>query len=624
MDNLRGILEYIRNFFGHPSVELQRKRRAPDPLDHFLSPKCRRVHISMADRIDNDWLTSRNSIRRRTLLKPSPRLSPKQNRHTDTVVLDDDDDDVIEIKKPDIDIFQGRSKHNKYTSTPENYSQKCTNGIDDDDITFVKEIKSPKEKMNEASKRGLNYIKPFTGRYLNIGSIQNEKSKERTLFNNINKRSSPSRPFVGSSSLDYSYRLDDKLQYKKLLESAGVSGTTNDSSIYQTPVGRLFNYDTSNRSGKIMNMLKKPSTGLSNSLNGTKDRMSTKDRIIKVLDDFESIEVKDSDTDSDVIIVNPPSPKPDIKVEPVNSFKKVVDTSQQTKSGWLDELVERHRLFVEQRQKEIDQLRECSEKHGKINNDLRWEILTDKVNRSLSIRDAVLPVEEKEEEVELPLLTEAQLKLVEHAYRGDPNEILARKFNLNVSRRDLQTLAGLNWLNDEVINFYMNLIIERGKDSKWPKSYAFNTFFYTKLLKDGPQSLRRWTKRVDIFEHDIICVPIHLGMHWCMAIINLKDRSIRYYDSMGSSNNKCLEALRRYLEAEHLDKKKTGLDTSDFILENIKDIPQQMNGSDCGMFACTFAEFLTRSAKITFSQEHMPYLRKKMVVEIISGELLIK
>lgn len=73
----------------------------------------------------------------------------------------------------------------------------------------------------------------------------------------------------------------------------------------------------------------------------------------------------------------------------------------------------------------------------------------------------------------------------------------------------------------------MNMIIERGKDDKWPLVYAFNTFFYPKLVKDGPQSLRRWTKRVDIFAHDIICIPIHLGMHWCMAIIDFRSKSIR-------------------------------------------------------------------------------------------------
>lgn len=72
-----------------------------------------------------------------------------------------------------------------------------------------------------------------------------------------------------------------------------------------------------------------------------------------------------------------------------------------------------------------------------------------------------------------------------------------------------------------------------------------------------------------------------------------------------------------------MDKKGSKYDTSDFSLENMEDIPQQMNGSDCGMFSCTFAEFITRNAKITFKQEDMPYLRKKMVVEIMSGELLI-
>jgi len=27
-----------------------------------------------------------------------------------------------------------------------------------------------------------------------------------------------------------------------------------------------------------------------------------------------------------------------------------------------------------------------------------------------------------------------------------------------------------------------------------------------------------------------------------------------------------------------------------------------MNGSDCGMFACKFAEYITRNARITFTQ----------------------
>jgi len=80
--------------------------------------------------------------------------------------------------------------------------------------------------------------------------------------------------------------------------------------------------------------------------------------------------------------------------------------------------------------------------------------------------------------------------------RGNPSEVLADAFNLKIQRRDIQTLGGLNWLNDEVINFYMNLLMDRGKQEKYPSVYAFNTFFYPKLVSGGHSALKRWTKKV--------------------------------------------------------------------------------------------------------------------------------
>ena len=38
------------------------------------------------------------------------------------------------------------------------------------------------------------------------------------------------------------------------------------------------------------------------------------------------------------------------------------------------------------------------------------------------------------------------------------------------------------------------------------------------------------------------------------------------------------------------------------IIVALQDIPLQMNGSDCGMFSCMYAESITRGAEITFSQ----------------------
>jgi len=51
-----------------------------------------------------------------------------------------------------------------------------------------------------------------------------------------------------------------------------------------------------------------------------------------------------------------------------------------------------------------------------------------------------------------------------------------------------------------------------------PKVYSFNTFFYPKVLSGGHQAVRRWTKQVDLFSYDYVLVPVHLGMHWCLAV----------------------------------------------------------------------------------------------------------
>ena len=64
------------------------------------------------------------------------------------------------------------------------------------------------------------------------------------------------------------------------------------------------------------------------------------------------------------------------------------------------------------------------------------------------------------------------------------------------------------------------------------------------------------------------------------------------------------------------------MDLSEWKQIIAKKIPQQMNGSDCGMFTCKFAEYLSRRAKFTFSQSNMPYFRMRMVYEISKNDLL--
>lgn len=170
----------------------------------------------------------------------------------------------------------------------------------------------------------------------------------------------------------------------------------------------------------------------------------------------------------------------------------------------------------------------------------------------------------------------------------------------------------------------MELLAERSKlNENLPKVYSMNTFFLKRLLEVGYSGVRRWTRKVDIFSYDIIPIPVHKGIHWCMAIINLKEKTIKYYDSMGAPNNVVLNALEEYLKAESMDKKQMQLNTSDWRKENVQNIPQQENGSDCGVFSCMYAEFITRARPITFTQQNMEYFRMRMVYEICTGKLMV-
>lgn len=223
-----------------------------------------------------------------------------------------------------------------------------------------------------------------------------------------------------------------------------------------------------------------------------------------------------------------------------------------------------------------------------------------------------------------PTLTRTMLNEVSSVWdKKKTTETLVNNFDDAISVADLKTLSNSEWLNNNIINFYMSLIVKRSEREQLPKVYFMNTFFYPKLKKDGYNSIKRWTKMVDIFVYDLVIVPIFLSAHWSLAIINFQDKSIRLYDSMSlTSNKKCLDLLKEYLNKESLDKKQKPYDASDWKLESVKNIPQQQNLNDCGVFVCTFAEYLAANRKFNFTQKDIDYFRKKITYEILHSKLL--
>lgn len=207
------------------------------------------------------------------------------------------------------------------------------------------------------------------------------------------------------------------------------------------------------------------------------------------------------------------------------------------------------------------------------------------------------------------------------------DEIVVSAFGLHLRVSDMNTLKEGIWIDDEVINMYMNLLIDRGTQPGYPEVYAYNTFFYSeKLIIGGHFSVRRWTRHVDIFAKEFLVIPIMLDRnHWALVIININKKEIIFYDSLYKCKETCINTinnLKDYLKKEYLYKKQKHLNFDDWICGAADNIPLQKNGIDCGVFLCVYAEYVTANKTFNFSQNDMTYFRKKIFKDIIKKRIL--
>ena len=213
------------------------------------------------------------------------------------------------------------------------------------------------------------------------------------------------------------------------------------------------------------------------------------------------------------------------------------------------------------------------------------------------------------------LITKEQLEIEDALRPGNPEEVLVQGFDDSITREDMRTLRRRKWLLDKIINFYMELLMERSKEKKEPRVYAFNSFFYPLLRAHGYDAVKDWEIGVDLFQMDLVLVPVHENDHWTLAVIDMKKQQIMYYDSLLGTNKRCLQTLKEYLHSNSSD-------TVNFDLIHMNDIPMQLNCYDCSAFMCKFAEYLARGVDLDFTQDDMSRFRKEMVYEILHLRIL--
>lgn len=204
---------------------------------------------------------------------------------------------------------------------------------------------------------------------------------------------------------------------------------------------------------------------------------------------------------------------------------------------------------------------------------------------------------------------------------------------VSISKRDIDLLQPETFINDTIIDFYIKYLKNKIQPEERHRFHFFNSFFFRKLadLDKDPSSasegraafqrVRKWTRKVDLFEKDYIFIPVNFNLHWSLLVIchpgdavNFKDddvlKSLRvpcilHMDSIKGSHTGLKNIVQSYLWEEWKERhKETSEDISSkfFNLRFVPlELPQQENSFDCGLFLLHFAELFLEDAPVDFN-----------------------
>lgn len=233
--------------------------------------------------------------------------------------------------------------------------------------------------------------------------------------------------------------------------------------------------------------------------------------------------------------------------------------------------------------------------------------------------------EEFSEEFEDPCFGRFEESLEEFVFpKGDPDAV-------TISGRDVELLQPGIFINDTLIDFYIKYLQSKISESQRQACHFFNSFFFRKLadLDKFPDTevvsreaflrVRKWTRRMNIFEKDYIFIPVNYSYHWSLIVIcnpgaaileddhQSKTPCILHMDSINGTHGNLSKLIQSYLWEEWRERHM--VDEASFVnAENFYnmpfislEVPQQNNMYDCGLFLLHYVEMFLKAAPTTFS-----------------------
>lgn len=96
-----------------------------------------------------------------------------------------------------------------------------------------------------------------------------------------------------------------------------------------------------------------------------------------------------------------------------------------------------------------------------------------------------------------------------------------------VEKSDVSRLDNNEFLNDNVITFYLRYLQDQAADNNKllaKRVHFMSTYFYSRLTQDSRRNInhdavKNWTSKIDLSSYDYILVPVNESYHWYLLII---------------------------------------------------------------------------------------------------------
>ena len=179
-------------------------------------------------------------------------------------------------------------------------------------------------------------------------------------------------------------------------------------------------------------------------------------------------------------------------------------------------------------------------------------------------------------------------------------------------------------------NFLVNqvfLMIEQHSQAANKKIKTVNSDVYNNMAKLSMEVFSKCKYGEiygDILTADIILCPVLHGDHWCLLVVQLKDKRMVYLDSLfnGTGAQISFSRFKNFLQCMAMyHQLSTDWLGWEFYSIPSSEIAQQTTFVDCGIFVIKWAQHIAEGRPLDFSQMQVNDFRYSLILDIAKGTL---